>query len=682
VPRAGGHAHVPPAMRLRLAPILALLAACATTPLAPELAPTGPVVKELEVIGNEEVSDALIRRAIATRETTRFLFFGSVHRLDPGAVAQDLRRIRDLYEEQGFYAARAEVQVEELRPDEVAVIFRVDEGPPTIVRSFLVEGIDGLSPRQKAEILADPPFVTGERFVERPWVEWKEAVLRRLREHGFADATVEARVEVAPAEGNADLILVVDPGAPHQFGEVRVVGNLLVPKRKIGEAAGVVLQPGMRYSPRLLEEAQAEVFALGAFSVVTVTDLQRTRDGAAPEEPVVPVVIAVNEADFLRLRLGAGVGIDQSYYQARVLGEVTHLNLFGGLQELRWSNQLAWRFINPGADLVGRSGLAGNSAVTFVEPDFFSPRIDLSARVEYERELRPAYSAQSISGRLGTPIRFRRWLYFTPSYNITRFFDVEVFDEDQLEPVAPGVQPSLVGDCPKGCLLSWLEQQLVADRRDQPLEPHRGWYAAFNVQEGGLGGDFAWLRFLPELRGFLPLGESLVLAGRLELGYLLPLTRCDEAQAQDPYLDAVGCSPIVVRFFGGGADGFRGLGADRLSPLRVIDPGGDRRYLPLGGNASLLATAELRWYFAESWASAFFLDVGNVAEDPATTFDPADAQYALGTGIRYRTPIGPVRLDLGYRFLREPIVPVDGGPSPDQSSWDYFALFLSIGEAF
>ena len=691
-------------MRLPFVPALALLAACATTPAAPELAPTGPVVKELVVLGNREVSDALIRRAIATRETTRFLFFGSVHRLDPGAVAQDVRRIRDLYEEQGFYAARVEAQVEELGPDEVAVVFRVAEGPPTVVRSFLVDGFETLSERQIAEVLEDPPFTTGDRFVEPEWIEWKETVLRRLRERGFAEASLEARVEVGPAEGSADLILVAAPGEPHRIGEIRVVGNLLVPERKIHEAASVVLNPGDRFSPSALEEAQAEVFALGAFSVVTVTDRDPGGEATEPEalavreEPgdptlasetegeggpaVVPVVIAVNEADFLRLRLGAGVGIDQSYYQARILGEFTHLNVFGGMQELRWINQIAYRFINPGAELAGESGLAGGSALQLVEPDFFSPRIDLLGRVEYERELRPAYTAQSVSGRIGTPVRFRRWLYFTPSYNITRFFDVTVFDEDELDPVVPGVQPSLVGDCPQGCLLSWLEQRIVADRRDQPLEPHRGWYASFGLQEGGLGGDFAWLRFLPEVRGYIPLGDAFVLAGRLELGYLLPLSECDAEQARDPYLAAVDCSPIVVRFFGGGADGFRGVGADRLSPLRVVNPDSDPRYIPLGGNATLLATGELRWYFAESWSSAFFLDIGNVAERPSTTFDLREAQYAAGAGIRYRTPIGPVRLDLGYRFLREPTYPVGGGPAVEKNTWDYFALFISIGEAF
>ncbi len=695
------------------------VAACATTPLAPELAPTGPVVEDLRIVGNEEVPDSRIRGAIATRETNRFLFFGAVHRLDPGAVAQDVRRIRDIYEEEGFYAAQVDAIVERTGEDEVAVEFVVEEGPPTVLRTLLVEGLDALDREAVAEVLADPPVVAGERFVEADWVEWKEAVLERLRERGFADARVDARVEVAPEQGAADAVLVAATGRRYRFGEVQVVGNQLVPEERIRNATVGVLDPGDRFSPEAMAEAQEEVFALGAFSVVTVSG-RSDRPGAGqqvpigeggeraaiedeppvdPEEPepgttpvetpadergpaVMPVVVAVSEADFLRIRLGAGVGLDQSFYQARALAEVTHLNLFGGLQQLQWSNQLAYRFINPASDLVGESGLAGRSEVSFTQPDFVSNRIDLAARIRYERQLTSAYTAQSVSGRIGTPIRFRRWLYFVPSYNITRFFDVSVFDEELVEPVGPGVRPSLVGDCPEGCLLSWLEQQLVADRRDDPLEPHRGWYGSLGVQEGGIGGDFAWLRFRPEVRGYVPLGDEFVLAGRLELGYLLPLGDCDETQALDPYLAAVGCSPIVVRLFGGGADHFRGSGVDRLSPLRAVEVDGRTRYIPLGGNSSLLATTELRWYFAESWSSAFFLDAGNVAAKADAAFALRDLQLAAGAGMRYRTPIGPARLDLGYRFLQEPTIPVGGGPPPERNTIDYFAIFLSIGEAF
>lgn len=698
-------------MSPRLAVSLALLlAACATTPRAPEAEPTGPVVEELRIVGNEAVSASRIRGAIATRETNRFLFFGGVHRLDPGAVAQDVRRIRDIYEENGFYAAQVDAVVDRLGEDQVRVEFQVREGPPTRLRTLLVEGLESLEPATAAEVIADPPLVVGDRFVEAEWVEWKEAVLSRLRDRGYADAGVDARVEVAPAEGNADAILVVAPGRRYRFGPVEVVGNQLVPAERIRSATRGIVDTGDRFSPAAMAEAQAEVFSLGAFAAVTVTGRGHERadtagqqvpvDAAgeratlpeAPREeppggeaagaPEIPVVVAVNEADFLRIRVGAGVGIDQNFYQARALAEITHLNLFGGLQQLQWSNQLAYRFVNPGSDLVGESGPAGRSELNFTQPDFVTDRIDFAARLRYERELTTSYTAQSVSGRVGTPVRFRRWLFFTPSYNVSRYFDVSIFNESRLEPVRPGVRPSLVGDCPRGCLLSYFEQQLIADRRDAPLEPRRGWYAAFGVQEGGAGGDFAWLRLHPEVRGYVPLSEELVFATRLELGYLLPLSRCSALQAQDPYLQAVGCSPIVVRFFGGGADDFRGVGVDRLSPLRTVEVDGRTRYIPLGGNSKILATGELRWYFAESWASAFFLDAANVAAEPTAAFVPANLQFAAGAGVRYRTPIGPARLDLGYRFLQQPTVPVDGGPPPEKRPIDYFAIFLSIGEAF
>lgn len=656
---------------------MALLGACATAGGAGLAPPSGPKIVGLDIVGNDHVSAGLIRGRIATRKSNRFLFFGSDAYLDPGALAQDVRRIEDIYEEQGFYDARVDAETVPAGEAQVRVIFTIREGRPTKIRSLLVDGLSKLPAHQVAAILDDAPLQQGDRLVEAKYVAFKDQLLRRLRDRGYAKAKVTGRVEVGPAEGDADLIIAVDTGKVYEFGPVEVRGAALVPEHKVREASQAVLEEGDRFSPEAMRDAQAEVFALGSFSVVTVTEKK-----AIPESDNVPVVIGVNEADFLRLRFGVGAGIDQSYYQTRALAEFTHLNLFGGLQRLQWSNELAYRFVSSRSDILGVSGFAGTSSLEFTQPDFITTRVDLALRALYQRELLPAYSSQSISGRVGTPIRFRRWLYFTPSYNIVRFFDVTVFQEGEIDP-GIGPRASLVGDCPTGCLLSFLEQRIVADRRSNPLEPRSGWYASLGVQEGGIGGDFAWLRVSPEVRGYLPIFEEWTLASRLQLGWLYPLSSCDPAlAAESPYLQAVGCSPIVVRYFAGGADSFRGVGADRLGPLEPVISNDQLKFVPLGGNSLLVATVEGRWYFAHNLGSVFFLDVGNVGANSDGAFDLANLQYAVGTGLRYRTPVGPARLDVAYRFLREPTEPFGGGTPVENSWFDYFAIFLSLGEAF
>lgn len=655
------------------------LAACATTSSV-EAAnrPTGPRIVHLDVVGNQHVSGSLIKGRIATRASNRFLFFGAHHYLDEGAVAQDLRRIRDIYEEQGFYGASVDVEIQPVREGEVRVVFQVEEGPPTMVRSLVIQGLGELSEESLAEILDDAPLATGERLVEADYLALKKQVEDRLRSRGYATARVDGRIEVAPAEGDADVVLAVSTGEVYRFGDIDVVGNLLIPTRRILESSDFVLSPGKIFSPEAMTDAQSEIFGLGAFSAVTLIEKEPDR-----EAQLQPVTIAVNEADFLRLRFGAGVGIDQSYYQTRIIAEVTHLNLFGGLQRLQFTNELAYRFVSASSQALTNRGIAGTSSLELTQPDWLGPRIDLATRVRYERELTPTYTSQSISGRIGTPIRFRRWLYLAPTYNIVKYFDVGVLSGGNVQPISEGSRASIVGDCPTGCTLSYLEQRLVADRRNDPVEPHWGWYAALGLQEGGLGGSFAWIRVTPEIRGYFPLAKTWVLATRLELGTLHPISSCATSQAElTPYLEAVGCTPVVVRLFGGGANDFRGVGADRLGPVEAVLQNGRIRYVPLGGDSSLLATGELRWFFGLDWSSSFFLDLGSVEAGPWEAFRPSNVQPAVGSGLRYKTPVGPARLDVAWRFLQEPTFPVNGGRAVEKHFYNYLAIFLSLGEAF
>lgn len=637
-----------------------------------------PKVGEVSVVGNENVSSGRILGRIATQESNRFLFFGAERRLELGVVAEDAKRIVALYRDEGFWATRVETRILPSGDGEVEVRFEVDEGPPAIVQAVLVTGMEGLPRPEVERVLSGNPIRVGERWTLAAHRSFKETIRQRLEEEGHATASVTSRVEVEPERGAAIASYEVEPGPVYRVGDIEVIGNLLVPDRRVLAATETVLQSGDRYSPTILREAQAEVFALGVFSTA-VASIGKPD----PETARVPVFLTVREADFLRLRLGAGAGIEQSYQQVRVSADFAHLDLFRGLQRLEFHNELAYRFLFTTAE-VG-SGFAGRSSLQFTQPDVIGNKIDLAARAIYERELTLSYVSQSIRGSFGLPIRFRRWLYFVPSYNLQRYFGVRTFTS----PVVTG-RPLPPVNCPNGCTFSFLEQRLVADRRSDPLEPRSGWFGAIGLQEGGgpLGGSFDWIRLVPEARTYLPLGPSWVLALRLELGYLVPLGTVQSCLEQEPsaYDLRVRCSPIVSRFFGGGAAGFRGVGAGRLSPLQAVvqGSGSDRRtvFVPLGGDSSLLATTEFRWFFARNWAAVFFLDVGNVGATPTDAFDSAFFQYAAGSGVRIRTPVGPVRLDVGYRFLHRHLEVVNSAQTAENSFIDWFAIFLSIGEAF
>ncbi|MFO7156348.1 MAG: BamA/TamA family outer membrane protein [Pseudomonadota bacterium] len=640
--------------------------------------PEAPRVGKVSIEGNRSLSARRILGGLATRPSDRLLFFGEVRTLDLGQVAEDERRIEAFYRSEGFFSARASHRVLPMSGGRVHVQFLVEEGPPAILGSVLIEGMDDLPPDVRRRVLSGNPVREGERWTEEAHLAFKEQLQTRLEEEGYAEASVEARVEVDRERAEVFALYRVFPGERYRFGDVHVVGNLMVPDHRILAAVEPIFEKGDRYSPRRLREAQAEVFDLGVFSTAVV------RKGEPdPETGTVPVLVTVQEADFLRFRLGVGAGIEQSYQQLRLVADFAHLDLFRGLQRLEFNNELAYRFIFGGAE--AESGIAAVSSLRLTQPAVIGNRIDLAAGLTYERQLTLSFVSQSIRGSLGLPIRFRRWLYLVPSYQIQRYFDVRTFTS----PVATG-RPLPPVNCPGGCTFSYLEQRLVVDRRSDPLEPRTGFFAALGLQEGGivLGGDFDWVRIVPEFRTYLPLGTDWVLALRLEAGILQPLQSVEkcEAEAPTPYDVQTRCSPIVVRFFGGGAAGFRGVGATRLSPLQavVVGRGDDREtvFVPLGGNSSLLATAEFRWYLTRTLGMVLFADVGNVAAGPTEAFRARDVHLAVGTGLRLRTPVGPIRLDLSYRPLRRHIEVVNSDAVLEDDFIDWFSIFISIGEAF
>nr|PZM93037.1 MAG: hypothetical protein DIU72_04400 [Pseudomonadota bacterium] len=640
--------------------------------------PEEPRVGKVSIEGNRSLSARRILGGLATRPSDRLLFFGEVRTLDLGQVAEDERRIEAFYRSEGFFSARASHRVLPMSGGRVHVQFLVEEGPPAILGSVLIEGMDDLPPDVRRRVLSGNPVREGERWTEEAHLAFKEQLQTRLEEEGYAEASVEARVEVDRERAEVFALYRVFPGERYRFGDVHVVGNLMVPDHRILAAVEPIFEKGDRYSPRRLREAQAEVFDLGVFSTAVV------RKGEPdPETGTVPVLVTVQEADFLRFRLGVGAGIEQSYQQLRLVADFAHLDLFRGLQRLEFNNELAYRFIFGGAE--AESGIAAVSSLRLTQPAVIGNRIDLAAGLTYERQLTLSFVSQSIRGSLGLPIRFRRWLYLVPSYQIQRYFDVRTFTS----PVATG-RPLPPVNCPGGCTFSYLEQRLVVDRRSDPLEPRTGFFAALGLQEGGivLGGDFDWVRIVPEFRTYLPLGTDWVLALRLEAGILQPLQSVEkcEAEAPTPYDVQTRCSPIVVRFFGGGAAGFRGVGATRLSPLQavVVGRGDDREtvFVPLGGNSSLLATAEFRWYLTRTLGMVLFADVGNVAAGPTEAFRARDVHLAVGTGLRLRTPVGPIRLDLSYRPLRRHIEVVNSDAVLEDDFIDWFSIFISIGEAF
>ncbi|HTM21777.1 MAG TPA: BamA/TamA family outer membrane protein, partial [Kofleriaceae bacterium] len=201
-------------------------------------------------------------------------------------------------------------------------------------------------------------------------------------------------------------------------------------------------------------------------------------------------------------------------------------------------------------------------------------------------------------------------------------------------------------------------QAVIIDLRDQPLTPHRGVYAELRAEEGtpAAGGAFAYLRLTPEARAYLPLG-SLVVAGRLRVGGI------------------AGDLPVTQRYFSGGASNHRGFAERRLAPVVTGTVDGETRSVVIGGGGLVETGAELRAPLGRvrsfDLGGVLFADGGDVTER-LRDIEPAHLHWAVGTGLRVATVIGPVRFDVGYRVNR----------AAGLSTLDRMAFHLNLGEAF
>ncbi len=635
---------------------------------------------------------------------------------------RDADRVQRWYRARGFYDARViEANVDppdDVAPtsddDEVRLRIRVEEGEPVHVGLVRVDGIRGLDAALQEQLRHVPVLSLGDRFDEAAYDADKKSLLRALREASYARASIEGRVTIDPVRRLAKVIYDVHPGLSCVFGELELqLDGEQVPAVPIIAAAQ--LRAGAPYSDSALDDAQRAIFALGAFSSVEVTP-----DMSGPLR-VLRIVIAARTGNLVRRGVGAGMQLGQPYgasflnadgtqandatWDLHLLGFFEHRNTFGGLRRTRLEARprviFGDVFPNVPTPALGLTLLA-----EFRQPSFLESRTNLvvGSRFDVGPDANQGDFQRYVVDAWVGPERsfFGGKLYLNASVHALYFspFQVASTVRDQVE----------YG-------IAFLEQTVRLDLRDDAVNPHAGFFFQVGLQEAGPSppGSWTYFRATPEVRGYAPLPLGIVLAGRFALG-IMEITdtslnqTIDGAPADDPATTAVDESlptsgagwlgPETYRLRGGGANSNRGFLPVRLGGrTHVLQrpsglPGGGTEDVTvtdtaqLGGLRRWEASLELRVPLTESIGVVLFADAGDV--NPTKQFRFFAPQLTLGFGLRYRTIIGPIRLDLGLRqpwarcFGAASSCPPD--PAPQSFLFDAWkingAIHITIGEAF
>ncbi len=674
--------------RLCFAVVCLSLLGCSTIPVG------RTAVDDVTIRGAKKLDATEVGDKIVTAPSQKFLgvFQGVVYDYEvftQATLQRDLARIERHYHARGYYSAVARAaRVIPEGSQHVKVEIIIEEGEPTLTGELALNGIDALPPavRARAQLAAAKSLPIGQPFDEDNFARCVAGVKTALTDSGYAFAVVtdDAFVDIVNKRANVSMDII--PGDPAVTGPVKIVGldpggDQNVTKQELPEAPlrrVMDLPEGKPYSTSRMEEAKSALLDLGVFAAVTIEP-----DLSHPETQTVPLTVKVEPTKLRQLKLGGGIEFDGLKTGVHLLGGWEHHNFLGGLRQ--FTVELA-----PGVvlyptrvtNLVAPTDFLPEEKfrVKLRQPAFLEARTEGFIRGEVNVfpllvENSPKSSDSIIGygevrGAVGVDRQFFRRLFLSVSHNV---------QYENPFSYKNGLDPAL-----RALVLSYPDVIARLELVDDHKRPHAGVTFGNDLQVAGgiFGGDARDYKVQPEIRTYVPIGRKVTFATRASVGFLISsnygstvqqrLTAPVDATNHDERVRDI--ETVLFRgFFSGGPSSNRGF------PLRGVSPHGIVPFLtpigaaqqaqscqppsaangfaqpdpiacsvPIGGFTLWELSNELRFPIKGALSAALFCDMGDVSPKQ-TNLRLDHLHLSCGGGARYDTPVGPIRVDVGYR---------------------------------
>ena len=623
----------------------------------------------LEFRGNKFFDDETLRERMAITPATKLRYRNG--RFSEAMLDRDLAAIEALYRSNGFrdvkVTARTETPVEGVE-NRVTVVIEVKEGPQWRISSLTV---DGASEEQEDYVRSIIQSTPGQAFSEANIARDRDDVLSYYYNDGYLEARFEWKTEEDPDSKRVALHISITEG-PRRFVRASVISGLEQTRPKLVYSR-ISLSPGDPLSQSAMVESQRRLYDLGIFAQV-----DQAIQNPGGDEPSKYLLHDFEEARRYSLNLGLGAQIARigggnftdfsnpagsTGFSPRVSIGISRLNMFG----LAHTASVQTRF----------SETRQRAVISYLAPQIrTNERLNITAAGLYDRSRDiNTFQSERIQGSFQFGQRLSRANSIRYRFTYRRVNTSRILIDPDLIPIF--AQPVRVG-------LTAVE--FVRDTRDDPLNSTRGYYNALEtaVASKVFGSQTDYIRLIGRNSTYHRLRGDLVLARSFTLGWL-PNT------ASNPMESPI---PLPERIFSGGAASHRAF-PDNQAGQRDLETG-----FPLGGRALLMNNLELRFpLIGESLGGVLFWDAGNVYSSMGNLSfrfrqrDKADFDYmvhSFGFGIRYRTPIGPIRLDLsfspnsprffGFEGSLEDLI--NGGGRKVDQRISQFQFFFSIGQTF
>jgi outer membrane protein insertion porin family len=614
-------------------------------------------VRRVRFVGNRHISSDDLSGIMQTRATGFFSFIANDDRFDRQAFEEDTTRLAAYYFDQGYLTMRVGTPRIELTADRahIDVTVPLEEGPRFRIGRLTVRELD--SNNEEVEPLGGRrglrerlPLEPGDWFNRTQIAQGLIGITRRYRDEGYAQVQVEPETDLDMERRVVNVAIVIRRGPPILVERIQIRGNTKTRDSVIRRE--IQLIEGELYSQTQAEESQRRIQALGYFERVEIAE----EEGSQPDRIV--ITVEVGERATGTFQVGAGFSSIESFI---LTGQVQQDNLFGNGQSLSLQLQI--------------SGIRQFGQLRFTEPWLFGT--EWLASLEAFRTVRQFsfFTRESTGGglTLGHPIfdnRFRVFVNYRADFVDIGAATGGLFGAQSL--AQQGLQ--LFNQAPfenlfRDGLTSSIRLTLTWDGRDNRLFPTDGFFASWSTEfaDQVIGSDNTFVRHNLDVRGYIPLFAGVVFRAR-GVGGLIT-SRIDEGV------------PLYERFFLGGIFNLRGFPLNSLGPRVGIPPQLDPnalvsdRGLAIGGNAQFFYNLEIEfpilqevgirgvvftdggnaWNLNGSFCSTPAILGGSSATDPCNGvqgFDPFDIRTSWGFGLRWVSPLGPLRFEWGIPFQR------------------------------
>jgi outer membrane protein insertion porin family len=592
------------------------------------------------------------------------------------ALESERMLIEDLYHREGFASAQASIR-NESEPAvggavdvPVAIRIAITENARTIVERVRIEGNAAVAERDLRSALtlqAGRPFSANALAVDR------DTLQLRLANLGFQSATVITNPGISADGRSADVLFTVREGQRISVDHVLIVGNQRTRTATIERE--LQFRAGEPLGLEQVNESQRRLAALGLFRRVRINEL------AHGDESKRDVLVSVEEAPATTVGFGGGVEAgellltDEETKTAsqhlevapRAFFEIGRRNLFGKNRSVNLFTRVSLGNLQ---NQTTSKGFGEYRVIgTYREPRVFSSAADAFLTGTLEQQIRSSFNfaRRAVSAELGR--RLSRAVSVSGSYQIQR---TELFDEH----IDPEFQIPIDRLFPQ-IRLSSFSSSIVRDTRDDLTDPSGGYFLSANGQLASrrIGSEvgFAKSYTVAQMFRMVPHTRRFVVAASARLGVAADDETFGQHNGEPLPLGPDGKPQLVIpaseRFFAGGDTTVRGFALDQLGiPLVTLDEQG----FPTGGGGLMILNAEVRVPTTRGLGLVGFFDTGNVFYR-TSDIRLGDLRGSLGVGVRYKSPIGPIRVDLGFKLQRNVIA---GKREP------LTALHITLGQAF